>query len=165
MNPWSTYLLKQVFSAYSLVGSLQIADFTDRVTIQTLRDDKGQCITDFSVGTAGEMGSQLLIYPVDRPAPGSIYQGNFEDVWKDGVNFTNSVWEDSYYVQEAVTRRDGSRGFSMPSLTVLDKQRTFTMKLSIWKDRAHRSAILKSISCNPDSCTCEEVPVVTHVVK
>ena len=106
MNPWSIQILKQVFTSYSLVSTLQIADFTDRVNVQTLRSSDGQCVADFSIVTAGEMGSQLLIYPVDRPAPDSVYQGNFEDEWKDGQRLMHPVWEERYYVQEAVMKRD-----------------------------------------------------------
>jgi len=159
MIPWVNYLLKQVFVSYTLVGNLEISDISDRVTVQTYKTNTDVCVSVFAVRTSGEMGSQLLVLPVEPASEASIYQGGFDTEWKNDRQIVTPRWENKYYVQEAMRRSDGSPGYSMPSLTHLDKNREFTFKVSTWKSADSGKAMMKSLSCDPDSCTCEEIPL------
>lgn len=159
MIPWVNYILKTGFASFTLAGNLEVSGLENNLAVQTYHVNENSCAVIFAVRTDGVMFSQLQVRPDEAPAPGSIYNGDFEEEWKDGRRITTSKWEDSYFIQEARIKDSGKPGYSMPSATVLDKQRDFILKVSLWKSSDNGLASAKAVRCDPKTCGCNEISI------
>lgn len=149
MNVWSEIILSSIFPGHLLLGTLGFSGELENLKVTTYRAPEDICLFQVSyLGT--DTLSAVKIIPDETPALRSIYQGDAS--YNPETGDVSEAPSDSYHVHTTIAGKS-----TFPVITVLDKSRNYTIRVTNSKSRYDFLSESIRVQCEPDTCICKEI--------